>query len=181
MTTPTLPTDLRAIVTAEYPRVKRYMRSKLPEPECYDAAQEAMQAFLAIDPARMRNPGAFLMGVARKHVLKYFERHRPSEKFDSTMMSVAQLGTSMSARLDRRNLLMHALRSLPVDHQSAFELRHAEGLSLEEVAEALDVSLATVKRYIESARSSLAKTLGTRDGQLAESDAAQLAEAYRRA
>jgi len=49
------------------------------------------------------------------------------------------------------------------------------------VAEALDVSLATVKRYLESARSSLAKTLGTRDGQLAESDAAQLAEAYRRA
>lgn len=173
--------DLRAVVHAEYPRVKRYMRSKLPEPECYDAAQEAMQAFLAIDPSRMRNPAAFLMGVARKHVLKYFERHRPSEKFDSTMMSVAQLGTSLSARLDRRNRLMHALRSLPVDHQTAFELRHAEGLSLDETAEALDVSLATVKRYLEHARSTLAKLLGSRDGTLADADASQLADAYRRA
>lgn len=181
MTEPNQAPDLRAIIVAEYPRVKRYMRSKLPEPECYDAAHAALQAFLAIDPARMRNPGAFLMGVARKHVLKYFERHRPSEKFDSTMMSVAQLGTSLSGRLDRRNRLMHALRTLPVDHQTAFELRHAEGMSLEEVAEALDVSLATVKRYLDHARSNLAKLLGSHDGQLADADTSQLADAYRRA
>lgn len=181
MTTPLTPADLHAIATAAYPQVKRYMRSQLPEPECYDAAQEAMRAFLMCDPARMQKPAAFLMGVARKHVLKYFERHRSTEKFDSTMMSVAQYGTSLSARLDRRNLLMHALRSLPADQQTAFQLRHAEGMSLEEVAEALEVSLATVKRYLAAAQKSLEVSLGVREGALAESETAQLADAYRRA
>jgi RNA polymerase sigma factor (sigma-70 family) len=171
---------LQAVVLSEYPRVKRFMRSKLPEPDCYDAAQEAMKAFLAIDPARMTNPAAYLMGVARMHVLKYFERHRPSEQFDSTRVSVAQLGTSMSVQLDRRNLLLHALRSLPLDHQTAFELRYAEELSLDEVAEVLGVSLATVKRYLASARSSLALLLGAAQSELGDRETAQLAEAYRR-
>lgn len=174
MSTPLSPADLHAIATDAYPRVKRLMRSQLPEPECYDAAQEAMRAFLASDPARMQNPTAYLMGVARKHVLKYFERHRSTAAFDSTMMSVAQYGTSLSARLDRRNLLMHALRSLPADQQQAYQLRHLEGMSLEEVAEAGGVSLATVKRYLAAAQKSLEESL-------TQGDLAQLAEAYRRA
>ncbi|MBK8219367.1 MAG: hypothetical protein IPK71_37060 [Myxococcales bacterium] len=42
----------------------------------------------------------------------------------------------------------------------AFELRHGEELSLEETAAALDVSLATVKRYLSAAEDKLRVILG---------------------
>jgi len=38
-------------------------------------------------------------------------------------------------------------------------LRHGEGLMLEEVAEAMDISLATVKRYLAAAKRDLQQEL----------------------
>jgi len=58
------------------------------------------------------------------------------------------VGPTFSSRLDRRTQLLKALQALPLDHQIALELRHGEGQSLEEVAESVGVSLATVKRYL---------------------------------
>lgn len=171
---------VQAVVAAEYPRVKRFIRSKVPEPDCYDVVQETMKAFVAADQGRVRNPSAFLFGIARNTVLTYFARHRTStQPFDSTHASVADLGTSASTRFDRRNRLLHALRSLPLDHQTAFELRYAEELQLEEVAEVLGVSLATVKRYISSARTKLAELLVTGRVELDDGEAAQVADVYR--
>src|SRR5690349_19356364 len=101
--------DIHAIIAAEYPRVKRFVRSKVPEPDCYDVVQETMKAFVSADRAIMRNPSAFLFGIARNNVLRYFARHRPTQPFDSTRASVADLGTSASTRFDRRNRLLQAL------------------------------------------------------------------------
>ena len=56
---------------------------------------------------------------------------------------------SVSAALSRR----------PVKERQAFLLRYESGLKLEEVAEFMGVSLASVKRYINSARAALQKEL----------------------
>lgn len=171
--------DLNAVVRALYPRIKRFFRSKLPEPECYDQANEAIKDFLAADRSRIRSPRTYLWGIARKKVLQALRKRRPTEQFDSTQVSISDLGTSQSARLDRRNLLLNALRTIPLDHQVAFELRHAEEMSLQEVADALEVSLATAKRYLQAAREQLAAVLRTEGAGLSEHDAAEIADAYR--
>ena len=63
----------------------------------------------------------------------------------------------------------------------AFEVRYAEELSLAEVAESLEVSLATAKRYIAAAREALATRLtGPLEGLTAAHEA-ELAAAYREA
>lgn len=177
--TPMTTEDLNAVVRALYPRIKRFFRNKLPEPDCYDQANEAIKDFLAADRSRIRSPRTYLWGIARKKVLQALHKRRPTEQFDSTQVSIADLGTSQSARLDRRNLLLNALRTLPLDHQVAFELRHAEELSLQEVADTLEVSLATAKRYVQAAREQLAVVLRPQAPGLSEQDEAELADAYR--
>jgi len=52
---------------------------------------------------------------------------------------------------EARQLLAHfyaLLEKLPVNDRTAFVLRHIEGLKLEEIAERMGVSLATVKRWV---------------------------------
>ena len=170
---------MQAAVRALYPDVKRFFRNKLPEPDCYDSAHEAIKAFLAIDPSRIREPKPFLMGVARNHLLKYFARQRPTHEFDSTRMSLAQLGTTMTARLDRHNVLANALRTLALDEQVAFEWHYAEEMTLEQIAEQQGVSRATVVRRLASAREKLRQAIGSTGADLEPKDIQQLADAYR--
>jgi RNA polymerase sigma factor (sigma-70 family) len=90
-------------------------------------------------------------------------------------MSMAVVGTSLSMHFDRRNRITAALRELPLAHQLAFELRHGEDLQLEEVAQAMDLSLATVKRYLKSALETLRSLLDTSEDVVEK----QVAAAYR--
>lgn len=175
MTTDSLDTLVRDL----YPRVKRFLRNKLPEPDCYDQANEVIKVFLSANLSRVADPRAYLWGIARMKVLQSLQKRRPTQQFDSTLHSIADLGTSLSARLDRRNMLLNAMRTLPLDHQIAFELRHVEQLELKEVADAMEVSLATVKRYIAAAREELATALGSADPSLSNRDTVAIADAYR--
>src|SRR5262245_47701598 len=53
--------------------------------------------------------------------------------------------------VEARQLLAHfyaLLEQLPVNDRTVFILRHMEGLKLEEIAERMGVSLATVKRWV---------------------------------
>lgn len=170
---------LTSAVNEHYPRVKRYFRSRVPEPDCYDQANEAIRVFLATDPAKIESPKAYLMGIAHKLLLKYINRRRPSVGFDSELHSIAEFRTSISVQAVRRNRLLSALASLPVDHEDAFELHYAEGLTLDEVAKAIGKSPATVKRYIASARQALAKQLGVPAERFSDVETRQLVAAYR--
>lgn len=160
-----------------HPRLLRFFRSKVPYPDCHDLAQQVFVEFLRQTREKpIRDPHAYLWGIARLHLLKFITRRRPAgEQFDSTRLSMAAVGTSLSMHFDRRNRLTAALRELPLEHQLAFELRHGEDLKLEEVAAAMEVSLATVKRYLKSALERLRELL-----DIGEEEAAlQAAAAYR--
>lgn len=60
---------------------------------------------------------------------------------------------------DMRDRLNAALARRPVKERQAFLLRYENGLKLEEIAGFMGVSLASVKRYISSARDALKKDL----------------------
>ncbi|MCY0989484.1 hypothetical protein OV203_20255 [Nannocystis sp. ILAH1] len=67
------------------------------------------------------------------------------------------------------------IASGPLEQQLAFELRHGEDLQLEEVARAMEVSLATVKRYLKSALETLRSLLDVSEAAVEQ----QAATAYR--
>lgn len=67
-----------------------------------------------------------------------------------------------------RTLLVEEIRALPFEYRTALVLRDLEGLSNEEVAEALDVSLAAAKSRIHRARMTLRARLDQAQATLSE-------------
>ena len=150
---------LNRLIDAEWPKLRRFFRTKVPDADVLDLAQGTMLAFVEKTDV-VADDRAYLWGIARRMVLKHYEKHRAAEPFDSTIHTALDMGRSLSSRLDDRHRLLRALHTLPVDHQMAFELRYGEELSLEEVAAAIGVSLATAKRYIAAAEEKLRAALG---------------------
>jgi RNA polymerase sigma factor (sigma-70 family) len=171
---------LSALARKQWPRLKRFFKSKVAEPDCYDLTQETLLAFVRANPQQIRNPEAYLWGIARKRLLGYYERKRPTEKFESTRISVAELGGGgLSSQLDRRRRLIAALAHLPMDQQVAFELRFGEELALQEVADAMEISLATVKRYLQAATVKLRAVLEQPEFASERADERMVIDAYR--
>jgi DNA-directed RNA polymerase specialized sigma24 family protein len=106
--------------------------------------------FLEKDPAQMDDPRRFLFGIARNKLLQHFDRKRPGQTFDSQVISARQLSTTLGTKLHRSTQIIEGMRGLPLEWQIALELRYGEELKLSEVAEAMQMSLAQVKRYIKA-------------------------------
>lgn len=151
---------LEQLIRDEWPKLRRFFHTKVPDSEVLDLVQATMLAFVEGRHRAQGSEKAYLWGIARLQVLKLYEKHRPATPFDSTQHTAMDLGPNLSSRLDSRTRLLEALHSLPVDHQMAFELRHGEDLSLEETAAAMNVSLATAKRYLAAALEKLRAELG---------------------
>jgi RNA polymerase sigma-70 factor (ECF subfamily) len=154
---------MNRLIDEEWPKLRRFFRTKAPESDVLDIVQNTLLAYVAGGgPGTREKERQYLWGIARKQVLKYYESHRrDGQPFDSSVHTAMDLGPSLSSRLDLRNRLVAVLSSLPVDQQMAVELRYGEGLKLEEVAEALGVSLATVKRYLAAAEERLRAEFGS--------------------
>jgi RNA polymerase sigma-70 factor, ECF subfamily len=58
-----------------------------------------------------------------------------------------------------RNVVEHAMEQLPEDLRTAIVLRELEGLSYEEIAEAMDCPVGTVRSRIFRAREAIDKKL----------------------
>lgn len=157
---------LEGLIKNEWPKLRRYFRTLVPESDVLDLVQSTMLAY--VESAGPREPGkerAYLWGIAWRQTLRFYEKHRrKAVPFDSAVHSAMDLGHTLSSRLDKQSRLAGALHAIPVQQQSAVLLRHCEDLKLEEIAEALDVSLATVKRYLASAEERLRVELGSLEG-----------------
>lgn len=129
-------------------------------------AVEAQKRFRGDAPFR-----AFLFAIARRQLLKFFDKQRGRERVSLRTMSFADLGTSLGTALVRdrqRQQLLEALAKLPADHQLAVELHYWEGLTMQEVGIALDTPPGTVKRWLFEARKKLGGALELTDGELVE-------------
>lgn len=155
---------LSQLIDEQWPRLRRFFRSKAPEPDVLDLAQRTLLIYVEKVTVGEVAGAGFLWGIARNVLRQHYARARVAQPFDSTVHSVTDLGARLSSQLSDRHQLAVALRSLPADQQMAFELRHGEELSLEEVSEALGVSLATTKRYLAAARDALGEHFDAASG-----------------
>ena len=104
---------------------------------------------------------AFVYGVARHELFRHF---RLSRRDDGTgdVPSVVDLGTSPTGRLvanSEAQLLLQALRRIPMDHQTLIELFYWEQLTGPEIASVLDVPEGTVRTRLRKARQLLGEAL----------------------
>jgi RNA polymerase sigma-70 factor (ECF subfamily) len=135
-----------------------------------DIVQEAfVQAFQSL--RRLQDPQSFAKwlgsivvhvsskNLRRRKLLTRLGLRRSSEPIDVEAAASHTAGPEVMAELRR---VYQALERLPVDLRVALVLRNIEGMSLDEVATALGVSLATAKRRIAAAEEQLANKLAGR-------------------
>lgn len=167
-----------ALVNAHADALNRFFRSSgVPYADAQDLAQATLETLLEKDPATIEKPRAFLMGIARKKLLQFRTRTRTSEELHTSQLPNAV--TSPSQRLDRRLRVQILLQRLDEEERTAFLLR-CEGLSLEEIAEQMELSLATIKRRLAEARrhiEELTREIEERENPLSVED---VEDSYRR-
>jgi RNA polymerase sigma-70 factor (ECF subfamily) len=105
----------------------------------------------------LKNPdafGSFILSVALR-VIKWQLRRRRVRRFlhlahDGTLPDVPIAGLDEEAR-QALHRFYQILDTLPVDERTVFVLRHVEGMDLQEIARAVNRSLATIKRRLSRA------------------------------
>jgi RNA polymerase sigma-70 factor, ECF subfamily len=152
---------------------KRYVRMAvgqawrlIPREDPEDLAQDALVHALT-NLHKLEQPQAFatwlsaivvrlaMTRLRRKHLLTRLGLRR-SEPIDPEAMTT---GLTNEARVELTEVYA-VLERLPPEERTALVLRRVEGLELKEVAEAMELSLATVKRRLSSAEARLAASRG---------------------
>jgi RNA polymerase sigma-70 factor (ECF subfamily) len=152
-----------------YPTVERFFRNKVTEPD--DLIQ---RTFLACLEAATRFRGdskfrTFLLGVAINVLRTHYRQSQQQRGLESLpTSSMADLGPTPSRILrgaEEEQLLLAALRRLPVELQLLLELRYWDDLKQEELAQLLELPRTTVNTRLRRARELLEQHLS----ELAES------------
>lgn len=154
------------LLVRHFTRVSRFFRDKVPDAALEDMVQRTFLGCLEAR-TRFRAEGsfrAFLLGIARRQLLLFIrERHKHGDPRDTSLRDLGPSPSSVFGRQEQEQRLLVALRSLPVDLQLALELSYWEGLSIAELAEALDVPPGTAKSRLFRARRLLRDALALAD------------------
>lgn len=153
----------RDLVDRHFAAVHRFFHNKA------NAVAEdlAQQTFLALVENADKFEGrasvrAYLFGIARNKLYRYYRSRRRRPDIDFHVTSLADLDAGPSSWLaeaqSKRNLQL-AMRTLPVEQQVALELYYWEGMSIAEVADAMEVARGTIKSRLGRARAKLAEQL----------------------
>lgn len=142
---------------SHYKTVLRFFHNKAGA-QAHDLVQ---RTFLACLEARERiREGAtfraFLFGVARNVLFDHYRlARRDRDHLDFGTVSAEDLQpspTSALARARETDLLLRALRKLPLESQTILEMYYWEGMGAREIGEAIDMPEPTVRTKIRRAR-----------------------------
>ena len=151
----------RELFARYFDAVYRFFRNKVD-----DAAEDlTQQTFMGLVQSRDRFRGdasfrTYLFMIARKRLYSHLRKNqRRSEPVEFHSTSVADLGLVSPSRAvavrQEQQLLLQALRRLPLEMQVALELFYWEELTVVEIAEVLETPVGTVKSRLQRARARL--------------------------
>lgn len=143
--------------------IYRFFRNKV-DGEVHDQVQDTFMRCTEAKQGFRRDASfrAFLFGVARRVLHDHLRQVYRGREIEMSSTSVADLGSSPSrfiVRKQEHRLLLHALRTLPLDHQIALELSYWEELSGPEIAAVLELNPATARTRLRRAREALAEQM----------------------
>jgi RNA polymerase sigma-70 factor (ECF subfamily) len=131
-----------------------------------DLTQDAfLRGYLRLETFDENKPfGPWIRRVAANLCLNHLQRRRPSkfELDDERDQAVSKPSDGPEQHLvekERARRVREAILALPPHQRSVIELRHYQGRSYKEIAEALNVSLSKVRSDLFRARQALARSL----------------------
>jgi len=152
--------------------VYRFFANKI-ERDVDDLVQRTFTACVE-GKERFRGQSSFrtyLFGIAH-NVLRAHLRalHRDRARFDEALTSVFDLGLNpnvLAAKRHEEQLILQALRRIPIEHQTILELYYWEDLTASDLAEMFETPEGTIRGRIRRAKQLLEEQLEA----LSESDA----------
>jgi RNA polymerase sigma factor (sigma-70 family) len=165
-----------------YGPVARFYRSKVG-PHASDLVQRCFLRCLEIRTRiRIREDRSFrcfVFGVARNVLLEHYRRMQAGARVDFTAQTVEDLSPTPTAELahgEQSQLLLQALRRLPVDQQIVIELYYWEELNAREIADIYETPEPTIRTRLRRAKLRLEAELAglAQSPQAAEATASSL-------
>ncbi|MBK9248856.1 MAG: RNA polymerase sigma factor [Ignavibacteria bacterium] len=123
-----------------------------------DVLQDTFMRLLKAADSRVElsNIAGFLLRVARNLCFDARKKQNHTISFDS--MEIPTHDTSLESK-ELRHLLVAALDALPDDHKEAIVLQAYNGMSYQEISEATDVPVSTVRNWIVRGKKKLREIL----------------------
>lgn len=143
--------------------ISRFFRNKLPE-QAEDLIQQTFAALLE-GRERLRADASFrsyLFGIAHNLLraqLRTLSRGRAIDPLESSFAELAPSPSAIAVDRAEQELLLRALRTLPIDHQIALELHYWEGLTSAEIATIVAVPPSTMRSRLGRARALLERAI----------------------
>jgi RNA polymerase sigma-70 factor (ECF subfamily) len=131
------------------------LRTLGPDVELPDLVHDVfLQAYEGIDglhdPSKLKSWLASMAVFTARGCIRKRQRWRWFAREEEAAVSAGPGAIPATAEVSAALRMAYVvLNQLPVDERIAFALRHIDGMKLEEVAEACDTSLATVKRRLQ--------------------------------
>lgn len=142
-------------------QLQRYLARRLMQrQDVEDLAQEVYLRLLRVDAAKqVHTPVAYIFGIA-SHVIADFrsETRRETERLDDRddiSDDRASSPDELEERLNLQQQLERAFAQLPRTHAAVLIAHKHRGLSYEEVAAELGLSLHTVEKYVTQAKAQI--------------------------
>jgi len=140
-----------------------FYRSTSNRADAEDLAQETFIELYRVAP-RYEARGtfnAFIFTVARRRLIDSYRKkaRRPLDYIDPTDFAMQQQAEESDHTREIEEAFHRALATLPDNHRHAILMLQQQGLSYNEIAEALDASLSAVKTWIHRARTHLREEL----------------------
>lgn len=173
-----------ALVDRHFAAISRFFRNKVTSE--HDAADLVSQTFLACTEGKDAFRGEtsfrrYLFAIAQNLLRGYIRKKhkRSSEEIDFEIVCVSDLDpSSMSSIVARRReaqLIVRALREIPVDFQTVLELSIFEDLSGKQISELLGIPEGTVrgrlrlgKERLRARLAALARTPGEAESTITD-------------
>lgn len=124
-----------------------------------DALQETFLRFYTALPSfqRGRPVRPWLHRIARNVSLDAWKKARPKGELEADPADGGPAPPELAARCEGEGLLRRAVLALPPEERAVFLLRHDEGRTFDEAAEALGCSVRTAKYRMQAALARLAR------------------------
>mgnify|MGYP001552507885 CR=1 FL=1 len=145
------------LYNAHHSWLNGWLRRKLGCPDsAADLAQDTfMRVLTARDPQPVLEPRAFLTTIAKRVLFNHYRRQDLERAYLDTL---AQLPEQVVPSEEERAIILQSLMELdqlldglPRAVKQAFLLAQVDGLTYNEIARELGISLATVKRHLNKA------------------------------
>jgi RNA polymerase sigma-70 factor (ECF subfamily) len=131
--------------------------------EAEDVAQESfVKTYQALDRFDRERPFApWLYRITTNTALNWIKRRRPEAELEEETLQVTATPNpeAQTIAAESSERLRAAIATLPPNYRVAIELRHFQGLSYQEMSEALGVPLSDVKSWLFRARRRLREAL----------------------